>query len=53
MLASLNANCTDVALETALTQTFSRFGKCWSKVRRNADGIPFAFVQFKVSILSH
>jgi hypothetical protein len=46
---SLNANLSDDELQSSVTRFFSKFGKCWPKIRRDPKNMPYAFIQFEVS----
>ena len=44
---SLPQSQTDASLEVDVTTIFRRFGHCWVKVKRDAQGMPMAFVQYR------
>lgn len=48
-LYSLPEHREDYTLEAAVTKEFQRFGVVFVKIRRDTNGMPFAFVQFTVS----
>lgn len=48
-LLSLMQTQTDDQLEHHVSNGFSQFGVCYVKIRRDANGMPFAFVQYEVS----
>ncbi|OLN86128.1 Meiotic activator RIM4 [Colletotrichum chlorophyti] len=46
-VANLPDNRDDNTLEAAVEATFSKFGEVYVKIRRDSQGMPFAFVQFE------
>ncbi len=46
---SLTQTQTDDQLEHHVQNAFSQFGTCYVKIRRDTNGMPFAFVQYEVS----
>ena len=40
---------TDDQLEHHVQNAFSQFGTCYVKIRRDSNGMPFAFVQYEVN----
>ncbi len=37
-------------LEFEVTKTFMEYGSCWIKIRRDKRNMPYAFVQYMVSM---
>ena len=50
MLYSLTQTQTDDQLEHHVRDAFAQFGTCYVKIRRDPNGMPFAFVQYEVSV---
>ena len=46
--SSLSTGCADNVLELAVNDAFKKFGKCYTKIRRDHKNMPFAFVQYEV-----
>lgn len=46
---SLTQTQSDDQLEHHVSNAFSQYGMCWVKIRRDLNGMPFAFVQYEVS----
>lgn len=49
-MVSLPENRDDWTIEAAVKHEFEKFGIVYVKIRRDPNGMPFAFVQFTVSI---
>lgn len=49
ILYSLMSTLTEDQLEHHVHNVFVQFGECFTKIKRDNKGMPFAFVQYHVS----
>ena len=48
ILSSLSNQKSDEELEHSVHNVYDAFGRCYVKIRRDKNKMPFAFVQFEV-----